>query len=108
MTRLSDPQLPQGGVVGPVAATIVALVDYLRKVKNQLNGISEGSITAVTNANTVPPSGSIIQYTKGDKIWNSAPAELGTAGSKYIIIGWICVVSGAPGTWLQMRVLTGN
>lgn len=44
----------------------------------------------------------------GDKVKNSAPSESGSAGSKYVIIGWVCTVSGTPGTWLQMRVLTGN
>lgn len=44
----------------------------------------------------------------GDIIYNSNISELGTTGSKYIIRGWICTVSGTPGTWLEMRSLTGN
>lgn len=44
----------------------------------------------------------------GEYIENYLPAELGGAGSKYIIKGWICTVAGTPGTWLECRVLTGN
>ena len=52
-----------------------------------------------------PTSGT---WTQGDKRWNPIPAESGTAGSKYVTIGWICVASGTPGTWVDMRCLTGN
>ena len=44
----------------------------------------------------------------GDRAVNTAPSELGTAGNKYIVDGWICTVSGTPGTWLEQRTLTGN
>ena len=56
---------------------------------------------------TAAPSGTTPALV-GDEIRNSAPAELGTAGSKYVIRGWICVTAGTPGTWLPMRLLTGN
>ena len=39
---------------------------------------------------------------------NTSPSEAGTAGSKYVVIGWVCTVSGTPGTWFAMRTLTGN
>lgn len=58
-----------------------------------------------TNGTAAPTSGT---YAVGDKCRNNSPSELGTAGNKYIITGWICTVSGTPGTWLEMRVLTGN
>jgi Pectate lyase superfamily protein len=44
----------------------------------------------------------------GDFIQNTAPAELGSAASKYVVTGWICTVAGTPGTWLECRSLTGN
>ena len=47
-------------------------------------------------------------WNKGTFFWNTDITELGTAGNKYVILGWICSVSGTPGTWLQCRVLTGN
>lgn len=53
----------------------------------------------------VPSTG---DWNQGDTVYNEAPTELGAAGSKYIITGWKCVASGTPGTWVQMRSLTGN
>lgn len=47
-------------------------------------------------------------WAQGDKVKNSSPSEAGTAGSKYVVIGWVCAVSGTPGTWVEMRCLTGN
>lgn len=47
-------------------------------------------------------------WSQGDKCQNTAPVEAGGVGNKYVVIGWICTASGAPGTWLQMRTLTGN
>ena len=78
----------------------------IKDVATQLNGISEGKASAVTNAATAAPTTGT--YAAGDFVKNSAPSELGGGGSKYVILGWICTVSGTPGTWLQCRVLTGN
>ena len=61
---------------------------------------------AAFNSATAAPTGNT--WAIGDIVRNSAPAELGVALSKYIIVGWICTVSGTPGTWLEMRTLTGN
>ena len=47
-------------------------------------------------------------YAQGDFVRNSTPAEAGTAGSKYIVMGWLCTVSGSPGTFVACRALTGN
>lgn len=103
MTRLvKDPYLPK--VDSP--AFITRLYDVLRGLTRQLNGISEGQITAITNATIAAPTSGT--YQQGDKIWHSAPVEAGAPGSKYVTIGFICTVAGTPGTWLPMRVLTGN
>ena len=59
----------------------------------------------VSIATGAPASGT---WRVGDVFRNRAPAELGVAGSKYVITGWICTVSGTPGTWAAMRSLTGN
>lgn len=89
-----------------VATNDPVLQRELREHATQVNLLSEGRIagfyTAVTAA---PTSGSWMQ---GDAVKNSAPSELGTAGSKYFIDGWTCTVSGTPGTWVQRRCLTGN
>lgn len=65
------------------------------------------SIGAATKmyGSAAPTTGS---YLVGDRIDNIAPGELGTAGSKYVIDGWVCTVAGSPGTWLAQRTLTGN
>ena len=34
---------------------------------------------------------------------NTSPSETGS-----LVIGWVCTVSGTPGTWFAMRTLTGN
>ena len=78
----------------------------LREHANQINAISEGRIGGHYNAATsIPTTGT---YQQGDKVWNSAPVEAGAASSKYIVVGWINVTGGTPGTFLPMRVLTGN
>jgi hypothetical protein len=91
---------PRVGTSDPV------LQRELREHATQVNLISEGRIAGFYTAlAAVPTSGSWMQ---GDFVMNSAPSELGTAGSKYVIEGWTCVVSGTPGTWVQRRFLTGN
>jgi len=82
------------------------LIDLLRRIAYQVNTLSEGAISAKYNALTAPPTTG--QWAQGDEVTNSTPTELGTAGSKYIVQGWRCVVSGSPGTWVQIRALTGN
>lgn len=72
----------------------------------QVNASSEGLIAGATNADTAPPTTN--DHQRGDIVRNSAPSELGTAGSKYVVLGWQCVVAGKPGTWVQLRCLTGN
>lgn len=98
------PVVPQGDAYAVNLSR--RLYELFREIANQLNGVSEGSIVAATNAATsVPTTGT---YYQGDFIKNSAPSELGSAGSKYVIDGWTCVASGTPGTWVQKRFLTGN
>ncbi|HEV8035820.1 glycosyl hydrolase family 28-related protein [Yoonia sp.] len=46
---------------------------------------------------TAPPTGGT--WKRGDKVWNSN-AQNGGA-----IVGWACIVSGTPGTWLPLGVL---
>lgn len=82
------------------------ITELLREMQLQINAVSEEGISAFYRASTAAPtSGS---WKQGDYMRNSAPTELGGAGSKYTIAGWRCVVSGSPGTWVQVRDLTGN
>jgi hypothetical protein len=80
----------------------------LEQVEDAVNRLSEGRIYQHYNAASSAPSGSTVAYQIGDEVRNLVPTELGTAGSMYIIKGWICVAAGSPGTWREMRVLTGN
>ena len=61
---------------------------------------------AAFNSAAAAPTGNT--WAVGDIVRNSAPAEAGGVGSKYVVVSWICTVSGTPGTWLEMRTLTGN
>jgi hypothetical protein len=89
-----------------VGATDPVVQRELREHATQVNMISEGRIAGFYGALTAPPASDV--WMQGDEVRNSAPTELGTAGSKYVIDGWKCVVSGTPGTWVQKRFLTGN
>jgi hypothetical protein len=80
--------------------------DKFREVCNQLNGLSEGRIANRNNALASTPTAGT--FKQGDFVANSTPSEAGTAGGKYIVTGWICTVSGTPGTFKESRVLTGG
>lgn len=108
MSRIGpDPKLPiYRGSDSYQSNLNFRLIDFLRKMATQLNLLSEGNASAVTNAYTAAPTTGT--YNVGDFILNSAPVEAGSAGSKYIIHGWQCVTAGTPGTWKECRFLTGN
>jgi hypothetical protein len=96
------------GAPATIPPLLAALKRAMEPIIQQLNAASEGQISGVTNAATAAPTGTVATYAIGDFVRNSTPAELGAAGAKYIIFGWVCVTAGAPGTWLQCRFLTGN
>ncbi|WP_124749249.1 hypothetical protein [Burkholderia stagnalis] len=64
-----------------------------------------GSLNGDDIASNPPTVGT---WPLGKYIANYAPAETGTAGSKYIVRGWVCTAAGTPGTWLPLRAATGN
>lgn len=80
--------------------------DRLNDVARQLNGLSEGKAHVLHTSTTAAPTAGT--YGLGDFVANSTPSELGTAGSKYVILGWKNVLAGTPGTFVQVRTLTGN
>jgi len=90
----------------PIEYNRSRFVDIFNHIIIQLNNLSSGFIVATTNSMTAAPTTGT--YVVGDFIKNSTPSELGSASSKYIITGWVCTVSGTPGTWLECRTLTGN
>ena len=82
------------------------LSDIVGKIETQVNLLAEGRMHGRHFTSTaIPTTGN---FAVGDIVWDSAPAEAGSASSKYIRLGWICTVAGSPGTLLEMRVLTGN
>lgn len=80
--------------------------EILRDIEIKVNGLAEGRITATHNAQTAAPTTGA--HAAGDFVRNSAPAVAGAPGSQYVIFGWLCTVSGEPGTWVQCRTLTGT
>jgi hypothetical protein len=79
--------------------------ELAREHGTALEALIAGKVSATSRA-TAPPTGGV--WSAGDFVRNAAPAELGTAASKYVVLGWVCVTSGTPGTWLACRTLTGN
>ena len=78
----------------------------LREHAQQINAISEGRIAANYTAATAAPTTGL--YQQGDFVRNLTPTELGTTPNKYVVFGWLSVVGGEPGTFVQCRFLTGN
>ena len=78
----------------------------LREHARQVNAVSEGRLSGTYNAMADQPTTGL--YSAGDLVRNSAPSELGTAGAKYVIFGWLSIASGSPGTFVACRFLTGN
>ena len=95
-----DPRLPliAGDTIRPLIQRLYELFRENAKAHND-------SYMWDTQGTAAPTTGT---WAQGDKCKNTSPTESGAAGSKYIITGWICTVAGTPGTWLQMRSLTGN
>jgi len=101
MKLSTDARLPAADDVRGLKKRLYELV---RDIVALLNGVAEGSISACTNAApAAPATGS---YTPGDFVRNSAPQELGPAGARYVVEGWLC--TAAPLTFVQKRFLTGN
>lgn len=108
VTQLPDPGA-QIGVPSTIGALAQAVVKWLKLAQQQINRLSSGSIAGCSTAATSPPAApSITIYAQGDFIRNSAPTIQGTSGSHYVVIGWICVAGGQPGTWTPCRTLTGT
>lgn len=97
-----NPLLPESR---DMSMLVYQLTHLLRDNAILTNNLAQGRIQGRKRATTAPTTGT---HNLGDIVWNSAPAELGLASSQYVIIGWICTVVGTPGTWLEMRTLTGN
>lgn len=84
----------------------LGLLNHIRDIAMQLNNVTEGRQSAMHASVTAAPTTGT--WGKGDFLLNSAPSEAGSIGSKYIVHGWRCTAGGTPGTWVDVRTLTGN
>lgn len=82
------------------------IFDALKAIGLKVNQMADGRIAGADLVATAAPTTGT--YLQGDFVRNSTPTELGTAPNKYVIIGWICVSGGSPGTFYDCRALTGN
>ena len=96
-------RLPANPTLANVSPDLLRLIS---KITSQLNAITEGQAAAVHSALTAAPTTG--SWAVGDFVLNSSPSVAGAGGSQYIIHGWRCTVSGTPGTWVEMRTLTGT
>lgn len=104
MSRVSqEPRLPIPGAPNYDANLFAQLTKLFREFAQQINLLSEGRIVASTNAMSVVPTG---KYQIGDFVRNTAVTELGTAGNKYVLLGWVAV--DTTSTFKECRALTGN
>ena len=56
---------------------------------------------------SVPSSGTA-KYYAGTFVANTGAALVGGSGLSYILTGWLCTVTGSPGTWVQIAPTTGS
>lgn len=84
------------------------MTEMVRQIEDAINRLSSGAIYQNYNATSSTPSGVTVSHSVGDFVKNAVPTELGTAGSMYIVLGFLCVASGTPGTFREVRALTGN
>jgi hypothetical protein len=101
MKLSTDARLPQADSMRALKQRIGELQ---RDTAFLVNALAEGAIRGCANATDAPPATG--SYTPGDFVRNSAPVELGAAGSRYVVEGWLC--TAAPTTFVQKRFLTGN
>lgn len=84
------------------------LTEMVRQIEDAINRLSEGRIYQNYNAATAAPTGDAQAYQIGDFVRNLTPTPAGSPGSEYVVYGFLCVGAGTPGTWREVRVLTGN
>jgi hypothetical protein len=64
----------------------------------------------VENLTTATSRPTLDTWCRGDFVQNTAPTELGTAGHRYVVSGWMCTRSGygSAARWVECRVSTGT
>jgi hypothetical protein len=84
------------------------MTEMVRQIEDAINRLSEGRIYQNYNAAIAAPTGTAQSYQLGDKVWNLSPTPAGAPGSEYVILGWVCTAAGSPGTFEEIRALTGG
>ena len=86
------------------------VADLIQRISENVNALTEGRASALYTAQASAPTTGT--WAIGDYVANSAPAELGSASSKYVVYGWKRLTSGSTNTlgtdWVEDRRLTGN
>lgn len=82
-----------------------SLVREMREHAAQVNLIAEGRMAGSYNAQSAAPTTG--EYMVGDFVRNSAPSELGSPGSKYVVLGWMCIAA-SPLAFVPIQPPTGN
>ena len=108
-SRMALPHKPDsfGSAASPPLGDLASDI-YLSSTDGRLTHFVDGKWWKAPRSTVgagAPISGA---WAKGDKIENIAPMEMGEAGKRHVVVGWICVSQGEPGTWLPMHALTGN
>lgn len=73
-----------------------AFAELMRAIEDQVNRLAEGRTSAYHGAMSVAPT--IGDWVRGDWVKNSAPSSAG-------FFGFVCTVSGTPGTWKGFGVI---
>jgi hypothetical protein len=92
--------------IGEGAIQRVRIVELFIDTAKKVNALAAGRFSARENTATAAPTAGT--WAQGDFVANSNRTEAGAASSKYVVMGWVCVVGGTPGTWVESRTLTGN
>ena len=85
----------------------LSLTRFMREVSQQVNLLSDGRIVA-RQSDSATPASTVISYAKGDFVWNNNPLEVTATASSYVVLGWVNVSAGSPGTWHEVRARTGD
>ena len=84
------------------------VADVVRAIARQVDGLTEGGISYKDNAVSSAPTSSAVSHATGDWKWKLNTTVQGTAGSQYVTFAFLCVAPGSPGTWVELRGLTGT
>jgi hypothetical protein len=105
--RIGFPRLPETNEAPRLA---LALTEYLRRLSRKVDEMAYGRIAEMDSAAPTPPVAGT--WARGDFVRNSQPTQLGTAGSRYIVLGWSRLTNGSANAlntdWFEVRALTGN